>query len=1509
MSNQESMKEDPAPWSRETESEQRTRPVYFNPPKPNEPAEKQLLEKLLLALTERPSTEAKRYRVHEPDLFYGERSSLAVSTWLDSLTTYYELVQISDEEKTLYASTLLRGDAQLWWSRLKNNEEYPANWEAFCHLFADEFKPLNSELAARDRLAALFQHGTVSRYISDFRSVQLQISDLSKGDALDKFIRGLQKPIRVAVRTRCPNTLSAAETMALAIESATDGFVHIPNSDDFGIRAQNVSQRMVSPSLQPTITDDPMDLDAIRAALNAIGLSRSKNSRWSAPPKEGKKVRCYGCNGYGHIKRECPTWIKNGAGNRRGDRYGNEASQNKSYDRLNAVFHTNHQEQASRSKNLIDLNYDVDVAQLNKDSSYLLNMENKDTELPLYVFDLFIKDRVHKVKALLDTGASANYISSHLIHDGMKVISLPKSRVVETAGGHTIEIKNKVEFCLAIHGLSYTVEAYVFEMKFDLILGQQWFRQACPVPHWPDGSWILSAPSNVDKITLYPVQDEYSGDSGLHYLVSKKQLQRYVKKDQLEEVFMVLFSDPSQGGNETSATRVSTLTELLREFNDVFRDHLPPGLPPARYVEHVIDTGNAKPKSRPPFKMSPRELDELRKQLKELLDLGLIRPSSSSWGAPVLFVRKKDGNLRMCIDYRAVNSVTSRLNTPLPRIDECLDRLGGANFFSSIDLKSGYHQVRIKEDDIPKTAFNTRYGSFEFMVLPFGLTNSPPTFQKMMNSILGEFIDKFVLVYLDDILIYSKSQKEHTEHIHQVLSKLREHKLFANPKKCFFNRTHIEFLGYRVSSNGILPSESKIAAIRDWPRLSNVQEVRQFIGLCSHYRRFIPGFSSVAAPLTDQTKGSGPKRRPILWSQKCQEAFDCLKSLMSSSPVLQHPDLNKPFIIETDASDLGVGAVLLQRDANDILHPLAYESKKLSDAEKGYPVQERELLAVLHALRVWRCFIEGTTYTVYTDHNPLQYLRSTTKPTPRLVRWLAEFETYDPIIKYKPGKENVVPDALSRCPSSSGKEVLGLEPDYLYVAKALPDTDWPMYYMVDVPDGISDLMKRRIEKEKDKFVVQEGQVWRKVKFGTKDTLVQFCPFSRRADLIARFHEGFGHAGQGTVFDLLKKRWWWPTMPTDISSWLSSCPRCQLASGAGKGKHHAPMVSSDVPPAFTRWHLDFIGELPTTKRGNRWLLTAVDFSTNWPIARALPEATAEAVADFIYEEIVMRFGCPVEIVTDRGANFTSKLVKHYSERIKTTHKLTSAFHPRTNGKCERLNGILKTMLRKFVHGAIHMWDEYVDAALFASRIRRHRTAGYSPFYLVYEREPRIPGDLFRPYLISAVANDSRTVAEHTARELEDLGQARAAAHKRMVSVSEYDKKRWDALITKIDYEIGDHVLLRNEQKYGLEYNWMGPYLVVDKNEDSNIYKLVTIGGEPYQSWVHVDRLKEVKAESIQEAWYNPTVSRAAWRREMGLSAGGQVDQSRSKGSGGNDVVSTNGCKFKPTIPIRTSAGRT
>ncbi|KAG1369131.1 hypothetical protein G6F61_012599 [Rhizopus arrhizus] len=510
---------------------------------------------------------------------------------------------------------------------------------------------------------------------------------------------------------------------------------------------------------------------------------------------------------------------------------------------------------------------------------------------------------------------------------------------------------------------------------------------------------------------------------------------------------------------------------------------------------------------------------------------------------------------------------------------------------------------------------------------------------------------------------------------------------------------------------------------------------------------------------------------------------------MSSAPVLQPPDLSKPFIIETDASDFGVGAVLLQKDEHGLLHPIAFESKKLSAAERGYPPQERELIGILHALRTWRCFVDGSEYVVFTDHNPLQYLRSQKKPTPRLVRWLAEIETYDPVIKYKPGKENNVPDALSRRDGPScTAETENMEPNYLYSVHNIHETDWPQYYSIDLPSDMSDTMKRRLQQNKEKFVVRDGQVWRKVMIDNKPCEVQFCPFSRRADLVDKFHSGFGHAGRTTVYELLRRRWWWPSMQSDIQTWLSRCPQCQLAAGANKNTHHAPMVPLTIPPAFARWHLDFIGELPTTKNGNRWLLTAVDYSTNWPIARAVPEASAEAVADFLYEEIVMRFGCPSEIVTDRGANFLSKLVKHYTERVKITHRMTSAFHPRSNGKCERLNGILKTMLRKYVHGAIHIWDQFVDAALFATRIRKHRSAGFSPFYLVYGREPVLPGDELRPYLADELAKDPRTIAEHTARELEALGQNRAAAEQRMRAVSEHDKSKWDAAITKVDFEV-------------------------------------------------------------------------------------------------------------------------
>ena len=461
-----------------------------------------------------------------------------------------------------------------------------------------------------------------------------------------------------------------------------------------------------------------------------------------------------------------------------------------------------------------------------------------------------------------------------------------------------------------------------------------------PVPDWELDTWIIR--QDKQAYVLRPTLTRHLPE--LAYLISHRQVQHLERYKKIDDLF-ICYVHPNNDNDSVVFTRDGE--QLMAEFPDVFQDKLP-GLPPDRGIEHVIDTGDAVPISRPPYKMSPLELDELKRQLKELLDLRLIRPSSSPWGAPVLFVRKASDpssgtppSLRLCIDYRAINRVTRRIDVPLPRIDECLERLHGMKYFSKLDLKSGYHQLRIQEDDIEKTSFNTRYGSFEWLVLSFGLKNSPSVFQKWMNKVLGDYLDTFAMVYLDDILIMSKTREEHERHVRKVLNRFQEHQIIANKKKCEFFKTELEFVGYNVTAAGILPSKKKVQAIQDWPVCKNVQEVRQFIGLASHYRRWIRGFSSLSSVLTDLTKGTGIKKRSITWTPECQAAFEEIKARLCDAPVLIAPNPEKPYIIEVDSSDFAVGGVLLQEGDDGRLHPLAYESKKLSAAERNYPAQER----------------------------------------------------------------------------------------------------------------------------------------------------------------------------------------------------------------------------------------------------------------------------------------------------------------------------------------------------------------------------------------------------------------------------------------------------------------------------------------------------------------------------------------------------------------------------------------
>jgi hypothetical protein len=470
----------------------------------------------------------------------------------------------------------------------------------------------------------------------------------------------------------------------------------------------------------------------------------------------------------------------------------------------------------------------------------------------------------------------------------------------------------------------------------------------------------------------------------------------------------ILYLPPtSHKGSCVSAAITTQLEDIpvVCEYMDVFPDELP-GLPPDREVEFVIELQpGTTPISKSSYRMPPKELAELKKQLQEFLDEGYIRPSSSPWGCPALFVKKKDGSLRLCVDYRPLNAVTIKNKYSLPRIDVLFDQLAGAKVFSKIDLRSGYHQIKIRPSDIPKTAFSTHYGLYELLVMSFGLTNAPAYFMYLMNSIFMTELEKIVVVFIDDILIYSKNEEVHVEHLRIVLQCLTEHKLYAKFSKCEFWLDSVKFLGHTISSEGISVDPRKVQEVMDWQPPKSAHQIRSFLGLAGYYRRFILDFSRIAKPMTELLK----KGVKFVWSEACDKAFRKFRELLTSAPVLAQPDISKPYEVYCDASGTGLGCVLMQKN-----RVIAYASRALRPHEKNYPTHDLELSAVVHALKMWRHYLMGTRCNIFTDHKSFKYIFTQSDLNMRQRRWLELIKDYDLVVHYHPGKANVVADALSR---------------------------------------------------------------------------------------------------------------------------------------------------------------------------------------------------------------------------------------------------------------------------------------------------------------------------------------------------------------------------------------------------------------------------------------------------------------------------------------------------------------
>jgi len=836
---------------------------------------------------------------------------------------------------------------------------------------------------------------------------------------------------------------------------------------------------------------------------------------------------------------------------------------------------------------------------------------------------------------------------------------------------------------------------------------------------------------------------------------------------------------------------------LLQQFTHLFPEEIPTGLPPKRDIQHQIDLipGAVLP-NKPAYRMTPKDTQEIQRQVEELISKGLVRESLSPCAVPALLVPKKDGSQRMCVDSRAINKITIKYRYPIPRLEDMLDELHGSKVFSKIDLKSGYYQIRIKEGDEWKTAFKTKGGLFEWLVMPFGLSNAPSTFMRLMNQVFRPFIGKFVVVYFDDILIYSRSEEEHLDHLTQVMLVLDEQKLFGNLKKCTFFTPEITFLGYIVSIDGVKVDESKIEAIRSWPVPKSIRDVRSFHGLASFYRRFIRNFSTITAPMTEVIKGTS-----FRWTPKAQAAFEEVKRLLTQAPVLTLPCFDKIFEVECDASGVGIGGVLTQEGK-----PLAFFSEKLCDSRRKYSTYDKEFYAIVRCLEHWNHYLVATEFILHSDHEALKYIQGQHKLNVRHAKWVEYLQSFHFMIKHKSGKLNQGADALSR------RHLLLFQLDSCVLGfehlKSLYATD----------EDFGELYTTCQRHPKDDFMIQDGYLFK----GTKLCIPKV---GTRELLIREVHSGSlaGHYGETKTLSMLQEHYYWPGMSKDVQDILKRCATCQVAKS-----HLLPQgLYTPLPVPSAPWidvSMDFILGLPKTQRNKDSIFVVVDrFSKMAHFIACNKSNDATNIAELYFKEVARLHGIPRSIVSDRDTKFLSHFWITLWKKLGTKLSYSTACHPQTDGQTEVTNRTLGTLLRVLLKPQSRAWDLLLPHAEFAYNKTPSRTTGMSPFRIVYGLDPLGPLDLIpRPL-------DQRPSADANQR-VEEIKKLHERVKARIEKINATYSSQANKGRKKKVFQPGDLVWLHlrkerfpSKRKGKLMPRADGPFEVLERVND-NAYKI-------------------------------------------------------------------------------------
>ena len=1017
----------------------------------------------------------------------------------------------SDRKKVLFIINLLTEEALAWASPYVEKDDVVLdNLDSFVTAMNQVFDDPNRCATAEAKLHNLRQG---RRSVAEYTTeFRRWISDTNWNPAAQKsqFRQGLSEQVKDEL-ARVESPDDLEAFIKLCIR--IDQRLTERRKERLGILGSNGGMRFSTTQYPPKVSRFTPDSDTPEP-MQVDALKRSITTQ----EKERRRSEnlCLRCGDSGHYAVNCPNKFK-------------------------------------RTIAATDITVSEQINSISQSVSPLIQEANKVNSLSTHFvipIKLIFEGREIPCSAMLDSGAGGNFMDIEFAHhNNIQAINTSAPIEMETVDGSPLSsgpVTHKT-VPLVIQFEADHRETISFQLitspKFPIILGIPWFSTHNPSINW--GARTIDFTSSHCKEHC---RESYQTSSPL------------VKELQVGVVTTQSYDD---------------LPPQYHAFRDVCDKKNADQLPPHRPYDCPIELlpGAEIPFGRL-FNLSEPELKVLREWLDENLEKGFIRHSTSPAGAALFFVEKKDSTLRPCIDYRHMNKVTIKNRYPLPLISEMLERLRSAKVFTKLDLRGAYNLVRIRSGDEWKTAFRTRYGHFESLVMPFGLCNAPATFQHFINDVFRDLLDQFVIAYLDDILIFSDNLEEHRKHVCIVFERLRQNRLYIKLEKCEFEQTQIQFLGYIISPDGVGMDPEKIKAVVDWPAPGNIKEIQRFVGFANFYRKFIRNFSKVIAPITQLTK----KGVPFVWSSEAQAAFGKLKTLFTSAPVLVHPNPELPFIVEVDASNSAVGAILSQRHGEKMqLHPCAYFSRIMSSAEKNYDIGNKELLAIKEAFSEWRHLLEGAKHpvTVLTDHKNLEFIRSAKRLSSRQARWSLFFSRFNFIISYRPGSRNGKADALSRMLSGplqednseytvlSQKNFLGVTSSkaFLSLLKEGYEND-PL--LKDPPINI-------ILDYKNGFWTQAHRL--------------YVPEVARVEVLKLVHDSklVGHFGVSKTEELLCCSFWWPGYKRDVKSYVALC----LVCAHNKTPRASPLgLLQPLPVPSRPWgsiSMDFVVDLPPLKK--------------------------------------------------------------------------------------------------------------------------------------------------------------------------------------------------------------------------------------------------------------------------------------------------------------------------------------